>query len=251
MFAVLWFLFIAFVVTLSLVWLLDHNGDVVITWLGYQLQTDVLTAILLTSLLSLLIFAISYLLARILAIRFPSLLKFLFRRSYVRHLEKVIKRHHKAFDEMSKALLALEVHDNNVAKKSQKDFAKLLKYSPLNDFFIAKTSFEERKFSDAAQYFLKFGENRHAKLLVLQAKMEKALQDCENVKAIAYAKQILLAQKDNLKVARKLFSLYDQLGLKAEADEMILKYGADELNKHDNKIQSRKSNFLKKFFSKS
>ncbi len=251
MFAVLWFLFIAFTIAFSLVWLLDHNGDVTITWLGYQLQTDVLTAILLTSLLSILIFLISYLAARILAIRFPTLLKFLFRRSYVRHLEKVIKRHHKAFAIMSKSLLALEVHDETASRKLQKDFAKLIKYAPLNDFFVGKFSFEDQKFSTAAEYFSRFGENRHAKILVLQSKFEEALKADEAVKAMAHAKQILLVQKDNLRVASKLFSLYNKSGLKAEAEAMISEYGLDELSKNDEKPKAKKLNFFKKLFSRS
>ena len=251
MFAVLWFLLIAFVVTFSLVWLLDHNGEVVITWLGYQLQTDVMTSILLTSLLSLLLFFISYLLARVLAIKFPALLKALFRRSYVRSLEKVIKRHHEAFDNMSKMLLALEAGDDRSAKNLQKNLAKTVKHAGLNNYFSGKIAYEEQQFSKATEYFSKFGENRHAKLLVLQSHLEKASKNNEPVKVVAYAKQILSVQKDNLVVARKLFAIYKEAGAKVEMDEMISEYGIDELTKSDAKRQAPKLNFFQKLFSKS
>jgi HemY protein len=251
MFAVLWFLFIAFSITFSFSWLLDHNGDVTVTWLGYQLQSDVLTTIILTSLFSLALFLLSYLIARILAIRFPTLLKFLFRRSYLHHLEKVIKRHHQAFDVMSQALLALEAQDDRAAKKLQKEFFKLTKFAPLNNFFAAKIALDDREFSSAEEIFSKFGENRHAKVLVLQAKFEKALENHEDVKATAYAKQILALQRDNLTVARKLFALYNQAGLKAEADSLIARYGLDELTKNDFKRKARKLNFFKKLFLRS
>jgi len=251
MFALLWFLFIAFAVTFSLSWLLDHNGDVTITWLGYQLQSDVLTAILLTALFAVFLFIISYLLARILALRFPAFLKFLFRRSYVRHLEKVIKRHHQAFETMSKALLALEAGDDGAAKKQQKDFSKLVKYRALNDFFLAKIYFEDQQFEKSAEYFVKFGENRHAKVLALRARFENALKNHEDVKAMAYGKQILSVQKDNLLIARKLFALYKRANMQLEVDELVKNFGEQDLAGIDEKRHSRKPNFFKKIFSRS
>jgi len=251
MFALLWFLFIAFVFTFSLSWLLDHNGDVTITWLGYQLQSDVLTAILLTSLLAVFLFLFSYLLARLLAIRFPAFLKFLFRRSYVRHLEKVIKRHHQAFEIMSKALLALEAGDDSAARKQQKDFAKLVKYGALNDFFLAKIFFENQQFARSAEYFSKFGENRHAKALALCARFENALKNHEDVKAMAYGKQILAVQKDNLPIARKLFVLYKKANMELEIAELVKNFDEQDLVGIDEKRHSHKPNFFKKLFSRS
>lgn len=84
MLTILWILLASFFLTASFSWLLDNNGHVLITWLGYELQTDVLTAILISAFFSLIVFAISYLFARILAIKFPSLLKFIFRKSYLK-----------------------------------------------------------------------------------------------------------------------------------------------------------------------
>ena len=111
MFTVLWFLLITFFITSSFVWLLDHNGSVVITWLGYQVQADMLTAIVLAAFFSLMAFVISYVIARILAIKFPTLLRALFKRSYVRSLEKLVLKHRRGFDSMVELMLALEISD--------------------------------------------------------------------------------------------------------------------------------------------
>src|SRR3989344_3569562 len=127
MFAILWFLFIALAIVVVLVWLLDHNGEVLITWLGYEAQTDVLTAILISTLIALLIFSFSYLMARILAIKFPALLKLLFRRSYVKLLEKLVHRHNQAFETIGELLFALEAGDEKSAEKLQKKYSKLTK----------------------------------------------------------------------------------------------------------------------------
>lgn len=67
----LWFLFIASIIAASIAWLLDNNGSIVIYWLGYEVKTDVLTAILLTIFFAISIFAIAYYTAKILSIRFP------------------------------------------------------------------------------------------------------------------------------------------------------------------------------------
>jgi len=237
MFKILWFLLVAFTLTISLVWLLDHNGSVLIDWLGYELQTDILTAILLAVFCSLMVFSFSYLVARILAIRFPNLLKLLFKKSYVRSLEKVIKKHHKAFDTMSQLMLALEVNDEKSIQNQHKKFSKLIKNSALNNFFQGKIFFENADFSKAAEYFAKFGENKNAKILVLKAKFRLALKNQDDVRAIAYAKQILLFRSDSFEIVKILFSLYKKQGLWQDAKILISQYGSenftDELQKRD------------------
>jgi uncharacterized membrane-anchored protein len=237
MFAVLWFLFVAFVLTAPLVWLLDHNGLVLITWFGYELRTDVLTAALLIIFAMLLIAVSSYLLTRVLAIRFPQLLKFFFRRNYTARLEKVIKRHHDSFEIMAQMLLAFEARDEKTAEKLRIRFAKLVKNPALNNFFLGKISFANEDFSKAEELFSKFGENQHAKILVLKSKLEFALQKQDEVMAIAYANQILSVKKSDVKTARVLFALYKKRGMWQSAKNIAAQYGAhnfrDELQKRD------------------
>lgn len=227
MFAIFWFLFIASIIATSLVWLLDHNGLVLITWLGYQLQTDILTAIILAILFTVAVFTFAYFLARLLAIRFPNLLKIFFRRSYLKKLEKLVQRHHQAFNIMTQMMLALEIKDEKAAEDLQKRFSKLIKNSDLNNFFLGKILFEKGEFSKAAGLFAKFGENKHAKILVLKSKFKLALQNQDESTAIAYAKQILSVKRDNLDTARTLFMLYKKRGLWQDAKALIVEYGSD------------------------
>ncbi len=237
MFAILWFLFIASSIAISLVWLLDHNGTVIITWLGYEASTDILTAILIAVFCALMIFAFSYILARILAIKFPNLLKILFRKSHAKRLEKLVLRHHQAFDIMTQLMLALEVADKKSATDLQKRFAKLIKNPPLNNFFLGKLAFQEQEFLKSSELFAKFGENKHAKILVLKSKFKLALQNQDEVTAIAYAKQILLVKRDSFETATTLFALYKKRGLWQDAKALISEYGSeqfkDELQKRD------------------
>lgn len=237
MFTFLWFLFAALTIAISLVWLLDHDGSVIITWLGYELQTNILTAILLSIFFTLIVFSVSYLLAKILAIRFPNLFKIFFRKRYFRSLEKLVHRHHQGFDLMVKMLFALEVHDEKSAENLRKKFSQLIKNSSLNDFFLSKILFEKREFEKSYELFSKFSDNRHAKILALKSKFELALEHKDEATAIAYAKQILTIRNDDLITAKTLFSLYKKIGLWQEAKGLILKYGSekfkDELQKRD------------------
>ncbi|NBV06838.1 MAG: hypothetical protein EBS06_06355 [Proteobacteria bacterium] len=73
MFKILRFLFVACAIAISLTWFLDHNGLITLNWLGYQVKTDILTAILLIIIFTMLIFWIAYFSAKIFFIKIPYL----------------------------------------------------------------------------------------------------------------------------------------------------------------------------------
>ncbi len=237
MFAVLWFLFIASAIAGSVVWLLDHDGSIVISWLGYEARTDILTAILLTIFFVLVTFVISYAIARILAFRFPAFFKIFFKKTYIQRLEKLVHRHWQGMDVVTQLLMAIEVQDVKSSENLQKKLGKLIKNPQLNNFFLGRIALENKDFSKAADCFVKLGEDKHAKILVLKSKFKLALEKDDEVTAIAYAKQILSARKDNVDVARSLFSLYKKRGMWQEAKGLIAEYGSakfeDELQKRD------------------
>jgi HemY protein len=237
MFKILWFLIVALLLASSLVWMLENNGNVVINWLGYEVQTSVLVAIFLAIFCALLIFSFSYLLARILAIKFPNLLKIFFKKNHLKKLEKIIHRHHQSFDLTAKLLLSLEVEDKKSAIFLQKKVAKLLKNQSLNNFFLAKIALIEQDFDESAKIFDKFSDDKNAKILVLKSKLNLATQKQDEQSAIAYAKQILAAKSDDLPTVKKLFLLYKKHGFWQEAKSLISTYGSekfqDELQKHD------------------
>jgi HemY protein len=231
------FLLVAFSIAILLVWLVNNNGSVLINWLGYEAQTDILTAIFLAVFCTAIIFIFCYLLTRILAIRFPKLLKFFFKKSYSKRLEKLIHRHQQGFDLMSQLMLSIEANDQKSSTELQNKFSKLIKNSSLNNFFLGKIFFQKQEFFKSADFFAKFGENKHAKILVLKSKFKLALQSQDEPSAIAYAKQILSIKRDNFETARNLFSLYKSRGLWQEAKSLIAEYGSDkfkeELQKRD------------------
>ncbi len=237
MFAILWFLFIAFAATISLVWVLDHNGTVLITWLGYEAKTDILTALLVAVLFAAIVFILSYLIARILAMKFPNLFKILFKKSYVKRLESLIHRHWQGIDTISQLLLSLESEDVKSSTSLQKKLVTLIKNPQLNNFLLGKIHYQSKDFSKAAEYFSKINNSKFAKIMELTCKFETALEKHDNSTSIAYAKQILLLKKDSPRITKSLFLLYKKEGLWQEAKALIndhdAKYFSDELQKRD------------------
>jgi len=257
MLTVLWFLFVALVLTASVSWLLENNGSVVIQWFGFEVSTDMLTAILLAAFCSLTIFAISYLVARVAAIKFPNLLKILFKKPYTKRLESLLKRHNQAFDIMAQLMLSLEVGDNESSQKLQEKITKLTKRSALNNFFLAKLYQQSGKHEKAAEIYEKFGDNPHAKLMALKAKLDLAIVVEDEVSAIAYAKQIIANKSNSLGVEKILLSLYKKHGMWQDAKVLIKEYGQDyfkqELQNHDlavmNSVLAYDAYREKKFFN--
>ncbi len=237
MLLIIWFLIVAFLLSVSVTWLLDNNGYVVINWLGYQIQSDILTSILLSAFLALIIFAISYILARILSIKFPNFLKIFSRKVYLRRLEKLVKKYQKSFELLPELMLALEVGDKKASKDLSKKLLSLNKNPILNNFLLGKKSLLEGDFEKSAQAFEKFGENKHAKILVLKSKFYLALDKKDHTSAIAYARQIISTNLESPDVLNQLFLLYKKEGLWQEAKDLMKKFGEkkfkDEMQKRD------------------
>lgn len=227
MLAILWFIFLVVVITSGLVWFLDNNGLVIITWLGYQITTDVLTSTLLVCAFTILISFIAYIFTKILAIKFPALLKLIFKKSYTKNLEKIIKRHNQSFEIMSQLMLALEVEDQDSASKLYKKFSGLLKNNSINNFFKAKLALENNSLDESIKLFSKFPDNKHARILILQSKFMIAKNSQDDLKAITYARQIIDLKKDNFAIAKELLSLYKKGGMWKDAKELINQYGKE------------------------
>ena len=139
-----------------------------------------------------------------------------------------MQRHSKAFDVMADLMLSLEVRDEKSSRDLQKKFSKLIKNQPLNQFFLGKIAFEKGDFSESAELFAKFGDNKHAKILVLKSKLKLAMQNDDEAKAIAYAKQILALKHGIFETAQTLFALYKKRGMWQEAKSLIAEYGSDQ-----------------------
>ncbi len=221
MFLTLWLLFVAFIIATPLVWVLDNNGLVLVNWLGYRIETDIPTSILVAILFTAITFSISYLVAKILSIKFPNFLKTFFQKRHFKNLESVIHRHHQAFNLMTQMLLALEVEDKKSSKDLHKKLSYLIKNRDINNFFSGKVFLENGQFEKAAEAFEKFGESKNAKILALKSRFQAALNEENDITAIAYAKQVLSISKKDLGVATSLLNLYKKRGDQEEANRLI------------------------------
>ena len=220
MFTVFWFIIVLFLSTYSIVWLIDNNGFVVVNWLGYEMQTDVLTTVLITIFFTILIIVLATLLTRILAIKFPSLLRFFFKRNYTKSLEKIVLRHQQGFDDLSSLFLAIELKDQKYINLHQKKFSEKIKNKKLNNFVKGKIALSQDDQQRVIHYFSQFSENNHANILVYNAKFNLALESSQETKAIAYGKQLCRLDKNRIDVVKKLIILCRKNGLWHDLHEL-------------------------------
>ncbi|GDX36213.1 hypothetical protein LBMAG18_07240 [Alphaproteobacteria bacterium] len=220
MFTVFWFIIVLFISTYSIVWLIDNNGDVMVNWLGYQMQTDVLTTVLITIFFTILIIVLASLLTRILAIKFPSLLRFFFKRNYTKSLEKIVLRHQHGFDDLSSLLLAIELKDQKYINLHQKNFSAKIKNKKLNNFIKGKIALSRDDQQNVIHYFSQFSGNNHANILTYNAKFNLAIESSQESKAIAYGKQLCRLDKNRIDVAKKLIILCRKNGLWHDLHEL-------------------------------
>jgi len=220
MFTVFWFIIVLFLSTYSIVWLIDNNGLVVVNWLGYEMQTDVLTIVLITIFFTILIIVLATLLTRILAIKFPSLLRFFFKRNYTKSLEKIVLRHQQGFDDLSSLLLAIELEDQKYINLYHKNFSQKIKNKKLNNFVKGKIALSQENQQQVIQYFSQFSGNNHANILVYNAKFNLALESTQETKAIAYGKQVCRLDQSRIDVAKKLIILCRKNGLWQDLHEL-------------------------------
>jgi uncharacterized membrane-anchored protein len=215
---------LAIFISTCIVWLIDHNGEVLIHWLGYEIKADIIAAVFLAITFTILVFLVSYIITRLLAIKFPSLLKSFFKKTYIHRLEKLVSRNRQSFDLISETLLAINAKDYHFAENSYKKFAKLIKNPNLNNFLQAKIYAGKNDLQKAELSLAKINENKHTKVFSLELKMDLAIERLDHVSAIAYGKQILTINKKNIQTAEKLLALYRQNNFEQEAKNLILLY---------------------------
>lgn len=237
MLKIFWYIFLVLVIALSISWILENNGTVIINWLDHEVQTDVLTAIFLLIIAIIAFSVLAYLVIAILAIKFPELLKFFFKKSYTKKLEKIIIRHQESFEAISQIMLAMEVGDNQAFARLHNKISGLTKNGQLGNFLDGKKALIANDLKKAKEFFEKFTNNKHAKILFLKAKAKIVVNNQEYSKAIAYCKQILDLHKNSIDVVYMLLEVYKKTGMWQEAKSLISEHGVDnfanELQKHD------------------
>lgn len=236
----LWYIFLIFLISSSAVWIIENNGELLIRWLGYSIQTDILSSILILLFIIIFIAFFTYIVTRLLAIKFPQLLKSFFKKSYTQKLEKIISNHHKAFETLTNLMLALEVDDIENAKKIHDQFSKQLRFKPLNDFLLARFAMDSEDYQNAEKLFGQFSENPHGKILLLKSKLKILTKENKIDSAIKVANEILVLKKNSKSTAKELLKLYKKNGSWQLAKKLIQEHGpenfTEELQARDNII---------------
>ena len=223
MFGILWFLFFAVLISMSVVWVIDNDGTVLVSWLSYEVRTDILTAIILAVFIASLIFAFTYLFARILSIKFPNLLKLFFKKSYTKQLEKIIHKHHQAFDLMADALFALDAGNVKLSEKLYDKFNKSVKSSHLNIYFSARMAILKEDFEKAIKSYERIHEVEEVENLAYKARLKLAMKNKDNEEIFLDAEKLLQNKRNKTQVINDLNNHYSGKEIPGAIKDLIQK----------------------------
>jgi ABC-type multidrug transport system fused ATPase/permease subunit len=155
-------IFIIFIsLTLSLLgaWIIDNGGNVIIHFMNFEIQTNILTFIILSFLTVILTFSISYILGRILSLKFPNLLKIYQRKAHIKNIENKLNKLQKSQEEnlkiISETLEELIIKDEELAKYLYKKFLKNSENKELKNLLENHKKFEGEFFENLKNRFIK------------------------------------------------------------------------------------------------
>ncbi|HVZ00226.1 MAG TPA: heme biosynthesis HemY N-terminal domain-containing protein, partial [Dongiaceae bacterium] len=200
----LWlFIKIAVVVAVA-VWLADRPGHVSITWLGYNIDLAVGTALAVLVLFILVL----YLLWRLWHILRRAPTEFgVFRRN---------RRQAKGFRALTRGLVAVAAGDPVEAKRLARSAYGLLDKSPLTLLLAAQSAQLEGDEAAAQRYFEALSKNPEAALLGLRGLATAALKRGDEEAALRYSEQALQAHPHAEWAAETAHRLQVKLGRPAE-----------------------------------
>ena len=175
----LWFFLKIGVVVAAAVWLADRPGRVSITWLGYNIDLAVGTALAVLVVFILVL----YLLWRLWHIVRQAPSDFvLFRRN---------RRQAKGFRALTRGLVAVAAGDASEAKRLARTAHGLLDHSPLTLLLAAQAAQMEGDEHAAGRYFEALAKNPEASLLGLRGLTTAALKRGDETAALAHAEAAL------------------------------------------------------------
>jgi HemY protein len=199
-----WFFVKIAVVVAAAIWLADRPGHVSITWLGYNIDLAVGTALAVLVVFILLL----YLLWRLwhIVARAPNDFV-LFRRN---------RRQAKGFKALTKGLVAVAAGDAAEAKRLARTAHGLLDHSPLTLLLAAQAAQMEGDEHAAARYFEALSKNPEAALLGLRGLTTAALKRGDEDAALAHAEAALRSHPGAEWAAETAHRLQVKLGKPAE-----------------------------------
>jgi len=208
MFKIIWLTFVVVVISFALSIVADNNGVVVITWLGYEVSIDVLSAIIFSFLSAFLIFILLEFVHIIFTFKYLRFLKSLFTRSPLSKLKKSLAIDQKAFDVMLRLLMAIEADDLKAASKLQRKLSSLIKNSDYDNYFLGKIALKKGQFKKSKEYFSEIDLDKNSKILALNSDLKLLLQKQDDDSALKVAKDILDLKSNDIYTLSSLFESY-------------------------------------------
>ncbi|MDA0902157.1 MAG: hypothetical protein O3B09_01945 [Proteobacteria bacterium] len=221
MFKLIFFSITALIIAICFSWLIENNGMIAINWLGYEVQTDILTAIAILFFTTIAIFIFINIFHSIISFKFK--LPRFFKKDVLKEKDKIIKKYQKAVQLLVDVSLALNASDLPRAIKLEKEINDLIDDKNLRKLLEAQIIYLKGNYSQASKLFAEF-DNKNAHNLALKSQLELALDNKKEGQAIQFAQEIISNEHRDEKTIQTLLKLYKKRGDWVKAEELVRKY---------------------------
>jgi len=189
MIRVLLLIFFIVIISSSAIWMIENNGVLEISWLGYLIKTDILTSIIILIIAYYCLYITFTISSKIFSFNLGSLKK-LFSPNKLKLLTKSLQKDEQSFETILQILQNIENGDYKEALKNHKQLIKTSKNQELNDFLLAKIHFCLGDYKKSQEIAKKL-TNAESSMLILASELEISLQKNDEEKVINLADMII------------------------------------------------------------
>ena len=195
-------------ISLGISWMLSNNGSVIVTWLGYELRTDILTAIFCLLGLTLLTILITNILTRLLSLKLSKIFN-IFKTSEVKKLKKINQKQQDSYQIITETILAIELNDQKRAEKLITKLNKVIEDRDLKNLLKAKLAFADQDFEKSEKLLHKVEQDQIDEVVKIN-KFYQALKNKDEKSAIKIAEGINLKKDSDFRLYQKLERLFEK-----------------------------------------
>lgn len=196
------------VISLGISWMLTNNGSIIITWLGYEVRTDILTAIFCLLGLTLLTILTTNILTRLLSFKLCKIFE-IFKPSEVKQLKKINQKQQDGLRIIVQTILAIELNDQKMADKLIAKLNKTIEDQDLKNLLMAKLAFASQDFEKCEKLLHKIQEEQIDEMIKIN-KFYQALKNKNEKLAIEIAQGIKSKKNTDFRLYQKLERLFEK-----------------------------------------
>lgn len=146
---------LALISAFGIVWLFENNGTVLIDWLGYEVKSNVITAIIILIICHYVLVFLRAILSAIFSFNLKKIFNNWSKKRKLNNLTKSVESDKKSFELIFDIIKFLEEGNKDKALASHKELAKFSSNKELKEVLLAKVLFQQGELKKSQEIFSK------------------------------------------------------------------------------------------------